>query len=74
MAALKLISVGNSVGVILPKDILARLGLEKGDSLFAIEAPDGLQLSRRDPDHETQMEVAESLMHKWRNVLRELAR
>ncbi len=74
MAALKLISVGNSVGVILPKDILARLGMEKGDSLFAIEGPDGLQLSVRDPEHEAQMAVAREVMHERRGALRELAR
>ena len=73
MSALKLIPVGNSVGVILPKDILARLGMEKGDSLFAIEAPDGLHLSVRDPDQQAQMETARQVMHERRAVLRELA-
>ncbi len=74
MAALKLISVGNSVGVILPKEILARLGVEKGDPLFAVETQDGLRLSVSDPEHEAQMEVARRVMHERRGVLRELAK
>ena len=74
MAALKLTSIGNSVGVILPKELLVKLGVQKGDTLFTVETPDGLKLSVSDPDHEAQMEVARQLMHKWRNVLRELAK
>ena len=74
MAALKLTSIGNSVGVILPKELLVKLGLQKGDTLFAMEMPDGLKLSISDPEHDAQMEVARRLMHKWRNVLRELAK
>ncbi len=74
MAALKLTSIGNSVGVILPKELLVKLGLQKGDTLFAMEMPDGLKLSISDPEHDAQMEVARRLMHKWGNVLRELAK
>ena len=74
MAALKLTSIGNSVGVILPKELLVKLGVQKGDTLYAVEAPDGVKLSVSDPDYEAQMEVARRLMHKWRNVLRELAK
>ena len=74
MAALKLTSIGNSVGVILPKELLVKLGVQKGDTLYAVETPDGVKLSVSDPDYEAQMEVARRLMHKWRNVLRELAK
>jgi len=74
MAELKLTSIGNSVGVIIPRDILARLGLQKGDTLHAIETPDGLRLTTSDPEFEAQMEVARGQMKKWRNVLRELAK
>ena len=74
MTALKLTSIGNSVGVILPKDLLVKLGVQKGDTLYAVETPDGLKLSVSDPDYEAQMEVARRLMHKWRNVLHELAK
>ncbi len=74
MAELKLTAIGNSVGVILPRDMLARLGLGKGDTLHAIETPDGLRLTTSDPDFEAEMEVARQQMKKWRNVLRELAK
>lgn len=74
MAALKLTSIGNSVGVILPKELLTKLGVERGDTLFATETPDGVMLSVSDPDYEAQMAEAQRLMHKWRNVLRELAK
>ena len=74
MAELKLTGIGNSVGVILPREILARLGLQKGDTLFTRETPDGLALSISDPDFEAQMKLARTLMKKWRNVLHELAK
>ena len=74
MAELKLTSVGNSVGVIFPKELLVRLGLQKGDSLFVVETPNGLRLSLSDPEHEAQMTEARRLMKKWRPVLRELAK
>ena len=74
MAALKLTSIGNSVGVILPKELLGRLGMQKGDTLFAVETPDGLRLSVSDPDYEAQMQVARRIMHDRRAVLRELAK
>ncbi len=74
MAALKLTSIGNSVGVILPKELLVMLGVQKGDTLFAVETPEGVRLSVSDPDYEAQMVVARRLMKKWRNVLAELAK
>ena len=74
MAALKLTSIGNSVGVILPKELLVRLGVQKGDTLFATEAPDGLRLSVSDPEYEVQMAAARRIMKKRRAVLRELAK
>ena len=74
MNALKLSQVGNSVGVILPKELLAKLSVGKGDTIYAIEQPDGVRLTTADPDFEAQMELARKLMKRWRNVLRELAR
>ena len=74
MTALKLIGVGNSVGVVLPKELLTRLGLQKGDTLYAVEVPDGLRLTTVDAEFEAQMVVARRLMKKWRNVFRELAK
>ena len=74
MTALKLTQIGNSVGVILPKELLAKLGVGKGDTLFAVDQPNGVWLTTADPDFEAQMEVARRGMKKWRNVLRELAK
>ena len=70
---IKVITVGNSAGVILPKELLARLRLGKGDSLFATELPDGIKLTPYDPTLEGQMAVAEKVMRKDRAVLRKLA-
>lgn len=70
---IKLITVGNSAGVILPKELLARLRLDKGDTLYATELPDGIKLSAFDPKLAAQMEIAEKVMRKDRNVLRKLA-
>ncbi len=70
---LKISSIGNSAGVILPKELLARLRLEKGDELFALETPDGIKLTRYDPQLAAQMEVAEQVMREDRHVLHKLA-
>ncbi len=70
---LKISSIGNSAGVILPKELLARLRLEKGDELFALETPDGIKLTRYDPQLAAQMEVAEQVMRDRRALLNKLA-
>ena len=70
---LKVTTVGNSAGVILPKELLARLRLEKGDALYVTELPDGIKLTPFDSKLAEQMEVAERIMRKDRNVLRKLA-
>lgn len=74
MSALKLTQIGNSVGVILPKEVLARLKLGKGDTVFITEAANGVMLTPYDPQFEEQMKTARALMKKRRNVLRELAK
>jgi putative addiction module antidote len=74
MSALKLTQIGNSVGVILPKEVLARLKVEKGDSLFMSEAAHGVTLSTYDPEFEAQMTEARRIMKKRRAVLHELAK
>ncbi|WP_197076421.1 AbrB/MazE/SpoVT family DNA-binding domain-containing protein [Luteimonas sp. FCS-9] len=71
---LKLTRIGNSVGVVLPKDILSRLNLEAGDALYLSESPDGYRLSPYDPEFERQMEVARKVMKRRRAALRELAK
>lgn len=70
---LKITTIGNSAGVILPRELLTRLRLEKGDELFALETPDGIRLTTYDPEFARQMEVAEEVMRKDRNVLHKLA-
>ena len=74
MAELKLTTIGNSVGMILPREMLVRLGLQKGDTLFVSETPDGFTVSVSDPEFEAQMAVAERIMKKRYAVLRELAK
>ena len=74
MTALKLTQIGNSVGVILPKEVLARLKLEKGDSVFVTDAANGITLTPYNPTLDAQMQEARAIMKKRRNVLRELAK
>jgi putative addiction module antidote len=74
MTALKLTQIGNSVGVILPKELLSRLKLEKGDSVFVSEAVNGFTLSTYDPEFELQMTEARRIMKNRRAVLHELAK
>lgn len=71
---LKLTQIGNSVGVILPKEALAALKLEKGDTLHLTESPDGFRMTAFDPEFEKQMSTAEAIMKRRRHVLRELAK
>ena len=74
MHALKLTQIGNSVGVILPREMLAKLGMAKGDTIYAIDQPDGLRLTVADPDFAAQMDIARRVMKERRAVLRELAK
>jgi putative addiction module antidote len=74
MTALKLTQIGNSVGVILPKEVLARLKLEKGDTVFVTESAGGINLTPYSPEFEAQMSAARDVMKKRRHVLRELAK
>jgi putative addiction module antidote len=71
---LKITTVGNSAGVILPKELLSRLRVAKGDVLYATELSDGVKLTPFDPELAGQMEVAERVMRDDRNVLRKLAK
>ena len=74
MHMLKITAIGNSVGVILPKELLARLQVEKGDMLSVVETPDGVRLTAYDPNFETQMAAARKIMKDRRAALRELAK
>ena len=70
---LKVTAIGNSAGVILPKELLARLHVGKGDELFALETPDGVRLTTYEPKLAEQMEMAEGVMRKRRTLLHKLA-
>ncbi len=74
MQSLKLTKIGNSVGLILPKEVLARLKLEKGDTVFLTDAPGGVTITPNDADFEAQMDAARQIMKSRRAVLRELAK
>ena len=74
MHTLKLTQIGNSVGVILPKEVLARLKVAKGDVVYLTDSADGLRITPHDPTFEAQMKAARSIMHRRRQVLHELAK
>jgi putative addiction module antidote len=75
MSALKLTQIGNSVGVILPKEVLARMNVGKGDTVYLTESANGgFNLTPYNDEFERQMEAARRIMKKRRNVLRELAK
>lgn len=69
----KITTIGNSVGIVLPKEILSRLHVEKGDSLYVSETRDGIQLTPYEQDFVEEMEAARRVMRKNRDVLRKLA-
>ena len=71
---LKITKIGNSAGVVLPKELLARLRVEPGDVLYATEAPDGVRLTAADPDFQAKMALAETIMREDRDILRVLAK
>ncbi len=75
MSALKLTQIGNSVGVILPKEVLARLKVEKGDTLFMTEAAGGgVTLTPYDPDLEAQLALGREFMRDFRDTFHQLAK
>jgi putative addiction module antidote len=74
MAKLKVTQIGNSLGVILNKEVSARLKLQKGDELTYTETPNGIELSPYDAQFAEKMKIARSIAKKYRNALRELAK
>ena len=74
MHTLKLTQIGNSVGAIFPKELLAQMRLEKGDEFYVTDTPDGLRITPHDPEFEEQMRIGREIMKERRNVLRELAK
>ena len=74
MHTLKLTQIGNSVGVILPKEALAKLRLEKGQTVFLTETPEGLVLTPYDPALEEQIEAGRGFMRDFRDTFHQLAK
>ena len=74
MVKLKLTQVGSSTGLILPKEVLVRLKLVKGDNIYLTESPDGVRLTPYDPEFEEDMAIARKVMRDNRDALRELAK
>jgi putative addiction module antidote len=72
MTTLKITTVGNSTGLVLPKEILQRLRIEKGDVLYVLETPNGIELTPYNPEFSTQIETAEQVMREDRDVLKKL--
>ena len=74
MTALKLTQIGNSVGVILPKELLARLKVDKGDLLHVTDSPDGITLTPYDPTLDEQVAAGREFMNEYRDTFRALAK
>lgn len=74
MTAIKIRAIGNSLGVVLPKELIARLRVSEGDKLFVQETVDVLRLTPYDPEFQQQMEVTEKVMREDRDALRALSK
>jgi putative addiction module antidote len=74
MSALKIIQIGNSLGLILPKEILARLKLGKGDAVFLTDTPDGVAITPYDPETAEQLALGSEFMREYRDTFRALAK
>jgi len=70
---LKLTQIGNATGVVLPKEILDKLGVDRGDTLMVIETPYGIVLTPKGPEFGAQMEAAERVIREDRDALRRMA-
>ena len=71
---LKVRRIGNSLGVVLPKEVLAKLRAGEGDELTVSDTPNGVALQRHDAELQEQIEAARRAMKRYRNALRELAK
>jgi putative addiction module antidote len=74
MVRLKARAVGNSTGLTLPREVTDRLKIHNGDTVYLTEAPDGYRLTPYNPDFEAQMTIAESIMRRYKDALRQLAK
>ncbi|PCK07938.1 MAG: AbrB/MazE/SpoVT family DNA-binding domain-containing protein [Alteromonadaceae bacterium] len=74
MLKVKVTTVGNSMGILLPKEALNKMKASKGDTLYLVEGPEGYTLTPYKQDFEEQMEAAEDVMKRYKNTLRALAK
>jgi putative addiction module antidote len=74
MLKVKVTAIGNSMGIVLPKEALTKLNADKGDVLYLVDGPEGLTLTPYQQDFEDQMEAAKKVMKRYRNALHELAK
>jgi putative addiction module antidote len=74
MAVLKLTTVGSSTGVVIPKEMLERLNVSSGDTLFAVETPSGYLITPYDPDVEEELRLGREFMRKYRETFKALAK
>ena len=74
MIKVKVTSVGNSMGILLPKEALNKMKAAKGDTLYLVESPEGYTLTPYQENFEEQMKAAEDIMKRYKNTLRELAK
>lgn len=74
MTRLKLTRVGNSIGIVLPRETLSRMNVDAGDTLYLTESPEGYRVTPYDPEFGAQFAAAERIMKRRRRVLRELAK
>lgn len=74
MIKVKVTPIGNSMGIVLPKEALAKLNTGKGETLYLVDSPEGFMLTPYQQNFEKQIEAAEKVMKKYRNALHELAK
>jgi putative addiction module antidote len=74
MLKVKITAIGNSMGIVLPKEALTKLRADKGDVLYLVDTPEGLTLTPYQQDFSAQLDAAEKVMKKYRDALHELAK
>jgi len=74
MLKVKITAIGNSMGIVLPKEALTKLRASKGDELYLVDGPEGLTLTPYQQDLDDQLKAAEKVMKRYRNALHELAK
>ncbi|WP_036479730.1 AbrB/MazE/SpoVT family DNA-binding domain-containing protein [Myxosarcina sp. GI1] len=71
---LKIQKIGNSLGASIPQEILEKMNVGEGDSLYVTQTPDGIYLTPYDPEFKTVMETAKNITNRYRNAMKELAK